>query len=217
LTDFLYDAYRFLLSYRFIAGLSPLQLYSSALIFAPKASIIRNTFQNCIPSWISQQPEVELGWNAVQQTLEGHSDWVRSVAFSHDSKLLASASCDSTVKIWDTSTGSCHQTVTTNTYITSLSFDSIDSNLLMNSGSIKMDRTGLLTRSEHPQEGRDESDYQGLGISGSWVTWNTQNLLWLPSDYRTVLYSISPSRSIVADGYSSGKVFIIGFSLVNLI
>jgi hypothetical protein len=47
----------------------------------------------------------------------------------------------------------------------------------MNGGSIKVDRTGLLTRSEHPQERRDEGDHQGLGISGSWVTWDTQNLL----------------------------------------
>ncbi|KAH6667393.1 hypothetical protein B0J14DRAFT_658843 [Halenospora varia] len=106
LTDFLYDAYQFLLSYRSIADSSPLQLCSSALIFAPKASLIRNTFQNCTPSWISQQPEVESDWNAVQQTLEGHGDRVTSVAFSHDSTLLASASGDKTVKIWGTSTGS---------------------------------------------------------------------------------------------------------------
>jgi WD40 repeat protein len=153
---------------------------------------------------------------SLQQTLKGHSDFVTSVAFSHDSKLLASASDDETVKIWDTSTGSCHQTVAVNTRVTTLSFDSIESNLLMNGGSIKVDRTGLLIRSEHRQEGRDEGDRQGLGISRSWVTWDTQNLLWLPPDYRAVSYNISPSRSIVADGCSSGKVFIIGFSLANL-
>ncbi|KFY28387.1 hypothetical protein V491_00489 [Pseudogymnoascus sp. VKM F-3775] len=111
LSGLLYDAKRFVLNYYSIADLSPLQLYSSALIFAPKASIIRNTFQNCIPSWVSQQPEVELGWNAVQQTLEGHSNLVNSVAFSHGSKLLASASSDKTVKIWDASTGSLQQTL----------------------------------------------------------------------------------------------------------
>ncbi|RYP27024.1 hypothetical protein DL768_011361 [Monosporascus sp. mg162] len=40
-----------------------------------------------------------------------HSDWVRSVAFSHDSKLLASGSSDKTIKIWDAATGSLQQTL----------------------------------------------------------------------------------------------------------
>jgi WD40 repeat protein len=58
-----------------------------------------------MPDWISQQPDVESSWNVVLQTLEGHSDAVNSVAFSHDSKLLASASYDKTVKVWDAATG----------------------------------------------------------------------------------------------------------------
>jgi WD40 repeat protein len=47
---------------------------------------------------------------ACLQTLEGHSDAVNSVAFSHDSTRLASASRDRTVKIWDAS-GACLQTL----------------------------------------------------------------------------------------------------------
>src|SRR5204863_5841590 len=39
-----------------------------------------------------------------------HSDWVKSVAFSHDDKQLA-ASHDDTVKIWDTASGKCLQTL----------------------------------------------------------------------------------------------------------
>jgi tetratricopeptide (TPR) repeat protein len=45
------------------------------------------------------------------QTLEGHSNAVDSVAFSHDSARLASASRDSTVKIWDAHSGACLQTL----------------------------------------------------------------------------------------------------------
>jgi WD40 repeat protein len=48
---------------------------------------------------------------ACLQTLEGHSGGVTSVAFSHDSTRLASASYDNTVKMWDASTGACLQTL----------------------------------------------------------------------------------------------------------
>jgi WD40 repeat protein len=46
----------------------------------------------------------------LQQTLEGYSDWVRSVAFSHDDVWLA-GSDDKTVKIWDAATGALQQTL----------------------------------------------------------------------------------------------------------
>ncbi|RKK99148.1 Vegetative incompatibility protein HET-E-1, partial [Fusarium oxysporum] len=36
---------------------------------------------------------------------EGHSEWVDSVVFSHDSKKVASASNDETIRIWDAETG----------------------------------------------------------------------------------------------------------------
>ena len=39
------------------------------------------------------------------RTLEGHSDKVTSVAFSSDGGLLASASWDNTIKLWDPHTG----------------------------------------------------------------------------------------------------------------
>jgi WD40 repeat protein len=45
----------------------------------------------------------------MQQTLEGHSDWVRSVAFSPDGKQLASGSNDKTIKLWDPATGELQQ------------------------------------------------------------------------------------------------------------
>jgi WD40 repeat protein len=47
-------------------------------------------------------------WGRVDEqkcTLRGHSDWVRSVAYSQDGKLIVSGSHDRTVRIWDAATG----------------------------------------------------------------------------------------------------------------
>jgi WD40 repeat protein len=64
-------------------------------------------FQHEEPKGIGIKPTMSDSWSACLQTLEGHSNTVTLVAFSHDSAQLASASSDSTVKIWDASSGAC--------------------------------------------------------------------------------------------------------------
>ncbi|KAK3947359.1 hypothetical protein QBC32DRAFT_328628 [Pseudoneurospora amorphoporcata] len=56
-------------------------------------------------------------------TLEGHSRYITSVAFSPDGQRLASGSDDKTIKIWDPASGSCLQTLEGHSdYVTSVAF-----------------------------------------------------------------------------------------------
>ncbi|KAK4207263.1 heterokaryon incompatibility protein-domain-containing protein [Rhypophila decipiens] len=73
LTKLVFDAYRFTLTYGWVVKQAPLQAAEE-------------------PGWICTKPAVEGDWNACLQTLEGHSGWVQSVAFSPDGQRLASGS-----------------------------------------------------------------------------------------------------------------------------
>jgi WD40 repeat protein len=53
----------------------------------------------------------DLGTGQVIQTLEGHGDWVNSVAISADGKTALSGSDDNTLKLWDLGTGQVIQTL----------------------------------------------------------------------------------------------------------
>ncbi|KFY03087.1 hypothetical protein O988_01700 [Pseudogymnoascus sp. VKM F-3808] len=107
---FIHDARRFAIYNRSVIEQAPLQLYCSALIFAPQKSIIRETFEKCIPNWIEREPKVQAHWSAALQTLE-HLDAVNSVAFSPDGKQVVSGSYDWKVRLWDATTGAALQTL----------------------------------------------------------------------------------------------------------
>ncbi|POR34530.1 Vegetative incompatibility protein HET-E-1 [Tolypocladium paradoxum] len=110
-----------------IISSAPLQIYSSVLLFSPQRSIIKNLFESEIPNWISLKPQTVSNWDRCIQKLEGHDECVTSVAFSHDSGLVASASVDTTVRLWRATMDDCVEKVNSHSdgvFSISLSHDS---------------------------------------------------------------------------------------------
>ncbi|KAH7232177.1 WD40-repeat-containing domain protein, partial [Fusarium redolens] len=148
--------------------------------------------------------------------LEGHSFPVNSVAFSPDSQHLASAN-SWTTKIWDARTGGCQATLELDMneedeYV--FQFDKTGARLHMNIGTFDLS----LLSSSPPAALRASSlrhhlrQCQGYGISVDrlWITYEAQNLLWLPPEYHPVALAIVASTVVL--GCKSGLVLLFRFS-----
>ncbi|KAH9427465.1 hypothetical protein MCOR02_012097 [Pyricularia oryzae] len=112
------DIHQFLLYNGFIVKSAPLQIYSAALLFAPIASVT-GQLRVCKkehPTWVTIRPTPRTNWSSLKQTLAGHTDFVKAVAFSPDGQVVASASGDHTVKLWDANTGEEKQTLVGHTH-----------------------------------------------------------------------------------------------------
>ncbi|KAF1814205.1 HET-domain-containing protein [Eremomyces bilateralis CBS 781.70] len=152
----------------------------------------------------------EASSGACLQTLEGHSNRVLSVAFSHDSTWLASAADDYTVKIWEADSGVCLQTLQVRKALCDISFDATGLHLHTEIGTIALDtslasfNSSIITKSQGPR-------YQGWGLSsdGAWITYNSENLVWLPSEYRPSCSAVSVKT--VGIGVGSGRVWMCSF------
>ena len=237
------------MSHKWAIENSPLQAYVSALIFSPTRSLIRDLFKREEPDWITIKPAIEDKWSPCLQTLEGHSDWVRSVtfshdsarlasasddravkiwdassgeclqtlkghsnsvisvAFSHDSTRLASASIDRTVKIWDASSGECLQTLSIGKVLDSISFDITDSYLHTEIGIIDISAlSGSFTLPTGLEPYNPKYRSLALSSDGIWITYDSENLVWLPSEYRPSCSAVS--EKTIGIGVGTGRVWI---------
>ncbi|KAF9502582.1 hypothetical protein BS47DRAFT_1244840, partial [Hydnum rufescens UP504] len=84
---------------------SALQVYHSALAFAPYDTVLYKTYSKDVKSCIRVLQGVEAQWPQSLSTLIGHSGAVTSVAFSPIGSLLASGSGDHTISLWDAMSG----------------------------------------------------------------------------------------------------------------
>jgi WD40 repeat protein len=200
---FLHDAKRFVLRFQFVLADAPLQIYCSALVFAPERSLIRRTFVGQVPQRVKMLSMKEADWDACRSTLEGHSSGVRAVAFSPNGQLVASASDDETIRLWELETGVCCHTLDNHfEFPVRMDFSPDGQVLYTNEGDFSLPQTSIVTSLPRPQQ-------QSLHIvvQDQWILRNRQRFLWLPSEYRSETTAVH--EDIVCLGLISGRVVLL--------
>ena len=107
--EFFGDAKRFAMTNVRMVQETPLQLYPSALIFAPQESMIRLSFLHLKPSWISSLPKVPPTWTPLLHTLSNDSKLILSIAFSRNGRQVHLYSSNGTATLWDSACGLLQQ------------------------------------------------------------------------------------------------------------
>ncbi|KAL4961162.1 uncharacterized protein BDV14DRAFT_204012 [Aspergillus stella-maris] len=106
------DAKHFVGYHQHVIAATPLQIYSSTLVFSPASSPVKRLFEDQIPSWIKRVPSLDTDWNMqteqIVQTFKCQQEGrVESVAFSSNDNILVSrtALVERPISVWNVQTG----------------------------------------------------------------------------------------------------------------
>ena len=146
--------------------------------------------------------------HTVLQTLEGHGGRITVIAFSPDGKLLASASDDdwvqkTIVRLWELATGATLQALEVGARVNRISFSETGEYLETDKGILSIQTS--FSNLSPPQA----QSFCNIFVQGDRITRGTENLLWLPSDYRATCSAFH--LNLPALGHASGQVTVIQF------
>src|SRR5258705_6337449 len=105
------DIYQMLLAHASSIEQSAAHVLQSVLPFLPTNSLLGQSYTNPLDCHVICIKGLESNWSSCLMNLREHLDQVTTVVSSQDGGLLASASRDKTIKLWDPHTGECLRTL----------------------------------------------------------------------------------------------------------
>ncbi|PTB66799.1 hypothetical protein BBK36DRAFT_1198452 [Trichoderma citrinoviride] len=106
--SFLQDARRFTLANVMTLNKAPLQIYSSALMFAPEKSIVRQQFASSIPTWIRTLPKMPSHWDPCLATLANQvTSSEQIITIPASDRFISLPTFGGKMKVWDLKSASC--------------------------------------------------------------------------------------------------------------
>ncbi|OBS29589.1 hypothetical protein FPOA_03526 [Fusarium poae] len=194
---------------------SPHTIYGS-LVFSPTSSMMRKVYGKQEPKWITLKPAVD-DLSTPIHSLEGHISLIKDIKFSYDGRLLASASEDGTIRIWDVATGeSIHVLRGNNYWVYSVSFSGSNYRLASASADTVIiwdAETGEHINSIHNQTTSSDVIFRpsvALSKGGEWVCssalegfklWNSET----GSLIRTFRYEFEPKSENAANSVAISR------------